>query len=86
MLLKTALRPFNQRSGGAAIEDGAVEEPQTVSEGMDPVDLAAFGGEPERLGADLEKRGCIGEVEPGFDAIQLPALRRPRSLCDRFAE
>ena len=43
---------------------------------MDGVDLTAFGGEPERLGADVEEGRGFGEIEPGFDAIRGRAVDR----------
>jgi hypothetical protein len=40
------------------------------------LDLGTFGGKPERLGADAEICGGLGEVEPGFDAIVGRAMNR----------
>jgi len=36
---------------------------------MDSFDLAGFGGQPERLGRDLQELCGVAKVEPGFDPI-----------------
>ena len=43
---------------------------------MNGLDLASFGGKPERLGADAEKRGRFGQIEPGLDAVRSRAIDR----------
>ena len=37
---------------------------------MNGGDLTAFSGQPERLGADAEVRGRLGQVEPGLDPVR----------------
>ena len=37
---------------------------------MNGGDLTAFGRQPERLGADAELRGRLGQVEPGLDPVR----------------
>ena len=37
---------------------------------MNGGDLTAFGRQPERLGADAEMRGRLGQVEPGLDPVR----------------
>ena len=43
---------------------------------MKRLDLGAFGGEPERLWADAEMGGRLGQVEPGLDGIIGRAMDR----------
>src|ERR1700720_3633054 len=65
-----AFRPFSEQSSRRSVEDGTAEEPWAIRKRMDRVDLAAFGCEPKGLGANAEKRGCIGKIEPGLDAVR----------------
>jgi hypothetical protein len=46
-----------------------VEDPGTFSKWMGRVDFTRFGGKAEHFGADVQKSGCLCEIEPGFDAI-----------------
>ncbi|HVJ21382.1 MAG TPA: hypothetical protein VM686_38490, partial [Polyangiaceae bacterium] len=43
---------------------------------MKRLDLGAFGGEPQRLWADAEMGGRLGQVEPGLDGIIGRAMLR----------
>src|SRR5215213_1287454 len=54
----------------------AGEDPGTVRQRVKRLDLGAFGGEPQRLWADAEMGGRLGQVEPGLDGIIGRAMDR----------
>ena len=57
-------------------EDGTVKDPGTHGKRVDGVDLVVFCGEPERLGADIEKGCRLGEVKPVFNTAKGRAVDR----------
>ena len=52
------------------LEHSVAEEPGAVGQRVESLDLTAFGGKPQRLGADAEMRSRLGQVEPWFVAIR----------------
>jgi hypothetical protein len=69
-------RPINDGLRRWLFEICAAEDPWTVGKRVDGLDLPAFGGEPQRLGADAEQLGRPGQVQPGFDAVRGGAPHR----------
>jgi hypothetical protein len=58
--------PFGDRSGGCCRERGASEDPWSVRERMDCLDLSGFRGKPQRLGRNPQKLRGVAQVEPWF--------------------
>ncbi len=59
-----------------AFETRPAEDPRTVGERMDGVDLTVLCGPPECLGGDVKKPGGLGQVEPGLNAVGRRAMDR----------
>src|SRR3974390_1703624 len=55
-----------RRWGG---QNGAIEDPRAVRQGMNGIDLVVFSRQSERLRRDLEKPRGFAEVEPWFDSV-----------------
>ncbi len=60
---------FGQAFCCLSFQIGSFEEPGAVRKGVEGVDLACNCGQSERLGSDVEKCGCLGQVEPGLDPV-----------------
>jgi DNA invertase Pin-like site-specific DNA recombinase len=65
----TALRSHHRIPVYRPATDG--EDPWPVRKRMDRIDLPRFGGQPERLGADVNERRCLSEVKPRFNTVAL---------------
>ena len=50
-------------------ENGAIEDPWAIRQGMKRFDLAGLRGQPERFGRNMQKSRGLAEVEPRFDSI-----------------
>ena len=50
-------------------ESGAAEDPRTVRQWMNRLDLPEFRCQPERLGRHMEKPRGFAEVQPRFDSV-----------------
>jgi hypothetical protein len=53
---------FDKRLGGGSVKREAAEDPRTLGKRMKGLDLGAPGGDAERLRADTETGGGLGEI------------------------
>ena len=60
---------FDEGLRGRSVERGSAEDPRTFGERMQRLDLGAFGGKAQRLGADGEVSGSLGQIEPRLDPV-----------------
>src|SRR5688500_2845855 len=67
---------FGEGAGAGPGGRGAAEDPRAVGKRVQSLDLGALGGKPERLGADAEVGGRLGQVEPRLDAVIGRAMHR----------
>jgi hypothetical protein len=63
------LRSINEALSGRFAKYGAAEDPGTIRQGVRGVDLAIFGGKPERLWGNAEQPRGLAQVEPRLDPV-----------------
>jgi len=68
--------PFNEGLRARSVERGSTEDPRTFGERMQRLDLGALGGKAQRLGADAEVSGSLGQIEPRLDPVFGRTVRR----------
>src|ERR1700722_5577089 len=82
-------RSFGDRLSSSCYQRGAGEDPRPLRQRMDGFDLAAFSGQAERLGRDLQELCGVAKVEPGFDPVIGGAAYREGGVgaerCDALA-
>ena len=83
-------RPFCDGLGRHCCKSGSSEDPGTVRQGMDGLDLARFRSQSKGLGHDLEQMRGLAEIEPWLVPIDFGrlvhrnAVMRPQG-SDAFA-
>src|SRR3954469_901709 len=62
-------RPLGDGRGRLCRQRRAREDPRSIRQRVDGLDLSGFGSQTERLGRNLQEFGGLTEIEPGLNPV-----------------